>query len=74
MKHTIIAVDVNNCDRIDLESVEGMSFVDVESLSNVIDVKKENITTYSLSEFVLDANDEQFDIGNMWLTYVLMEN
>jgi hypothetical protein len=68
-KTLIILLPVEQYDRIDdAEKVEGKNY------ANLSDIKErfpgDNVLIYALSNFMYDANDQNINLENYWITYV----
>ena len=68
-KTLIILLPVDQYDRIeDAEKVEGKNY------ASLLDVKDrfshDGVLVYALSNFMYDANDQNVNLENYWITYV----
>lgn len=68
-KTLVILLPVDQYDRIeDVEKVEGKNY------ANLSDIKErfpgDDVLIYALSNFMYDANDQNINLENYWITYV----
>lgn len=68
-KTLVILLPVDQYDRIeDAEKVEGKNY------ANLSDIKErfpgDDVLIYALSNFMYDANDQNINLENYWITYV----
>ncbi len=70
----IIAVQIDICDRRDLENIDSERPTTVKDLVELLGVEREDISIYDLETFVTDSNDEMIDLNDVWLGYATIKD
>jgi len=75
MSTILVICGADTSDRINVESLQGLHFKSYDHFRrHMVDIGIECYNTYSIIDFVQDANDECIDLLNSWIVDIKIDN